>query len=186
MLKQKAAEIAIQNVVGVASIEQELDLEAVNSDFPAAQFNPDNFPGLVYRIQEPRSALLIFRSGKIVTTGSDSPEDAIESVNIACDSLRDLGIPIAETVDVEIVNMVCSGDLETDVNLNAVAIGLGFENVEYEPEQFPGLVYRIDDFDVVVLVFSSGKTIITGCGTIDDAHAGFERIRGKLDDLALI
>ena len=86
--------IEIQNVVASTGIGQELDLEALATDLPGADFNPDNFPGLVYRTQEPKAAALIFRSGKFVCTGAKSINDVHEALDIIFDKLRDLGFPI--------------------------------------------------------------------------------------------
>jgi len=181
-----ADSIEIQNVVASTGIGQELDLEALATDLPGADFNPDNFPGLVYRTQEPKAAALIFRSGKIVCTGAKSIADVHEALDIIFGKLRDLGIPVEDSPEVTVQNIVSSADLGHSLNLNALAIGLGLEDVEYEPEQFPGLVYRMDDPEVVILLFGSGKVVITGGKTVDDASAAVERIVDRIDDLGLL
>ena len=181
-----ADSIEIQNVVASTGIGQELDLEALATDLPGADFNPDNFPGLVYRTQEPKAAALIFRSGKIVCTGAKSIADVHEALDIIFDKLRELGIPVEDAPEVTVQNIVSSADLGHSLNLNALAIGLGLEDVEYEPEQFPGLVYRMDDPEVVILLFGSGKVVITGGKTVDDASAAVERIVDRIDDLGLL
>ncbi|RJX44002.1 TATA-box-binding protein [Halonotius aquaticus] len=181
-----ADSIEIQNVVASTGIGQELDLEALATDLPGADFNPDNFPGLVYRTQEPKAAALIFRSGKIVCTGAKSIDDVHEALDIIFGKLRDLGIPVEDSPEVTVQNIVSSADLGHSLNLNALAIGLGLEDVEYEPEQFPGLVYRMDNPEVVILLFGSGKVVITGGKTVDDASAAVERIVDRIDDLGLL
>ena len=178
--------IEIQNVVASTGIGQELDLEALATDIPCADFNPDNFPGLVYRTQEPKAAALIFRSGKIVCTGAKSINDVHEALDIIFDKLLDLGIPIEDAPAVTVQNIVSSADLGHSLNLNALAIGLGLEDVEYEPEQFPGLVYRMDDPEVVILLFGSGKVVITGGKTVDDASAAVGLIVDRIDELGLL
>ncbi|MFO7832898.1 MAG: TATA-box-binding protein, partial [Halohasta sp.] len=97
-----------------------------------------------------------------------------------------LQIPIADDPEITVQNIVTSADLGTDLNLNAIAIGLGLENIEYEPEQFPGLVYRLDDPDVVALLFGSGKLVITGGKEPSDAEAAVDVITDRLDDLGLL
>ena len=180
-----ADSIEIQNVVASTGIGQELDLEALATDLPGADFNPDNFPGLVYRTQEPKAAALIFRSGKIVCTGAKSINDVHEALDIIFDKLRDLGIPIEDAPAVTVQNIVSSADLGHSLNLNALAIGLGLEDVEYEPEQFPGLVYRMDDPEVVILLFGSGKIVITGGKKPEDATAGVENMTERIAELGL-
>jgi transcription initiation factor TFIID TATA-box-binding protein len=70
--------------------------------------------------------------------------------------------------------------------LNAIAIGLGLENIEYEPEQFPGLVYRISDPKVVVLLFGSGKLVVTGGRKPEDAANAVDQIVEELKNLSLL
>jgi len=180
------ATISIENVVASTGIGQELDLQSVAMDLEGADYDPEQFPGLVYRTQSPKSAALIFRSGKIVCTGANSTEAVHESLDIVFDKLRDLQIPVDDEPDVTVQNIVTSADLGTDLNLNAIAIGLGLENIEYEPEQFPGLVYRLDDPDVVALLFGSGKLVITGGKEPSDAEAAVDVITERLDELGLL
>lgn len=178
--------IEIQNVVASTGIGQELDLETLVADIPGAEFNPENFPGLVYRTQDPKAAALIFRSGKIVCTGASSVNGVHEAIDTVFKKLRDLGIPFDDSPEITVQNIVSSADLGESLNLNAIAIGLGLEDVEYEPEQFPGLVYRMDGPDVVVLLFGSGKIVITGGKQPADAAAAVENIIEEIDDLGLL
>ncbi|WP_435079925.1 TATA-box-binding protein [Halococcus sp. AFM35] len=185
-VENRKGALEIQNVVASTAIRQELDLESVAMDLEGADFNPDQFPGLVYRVQDPHAAALIFRSGKIVCTGAKSVPDVHEAIKIVFETLSNLGIEVAESPDIEVQNIVSSGDLGETLNLNAIAIGLGLEDVEYEPEQFPGLVYRLDEPDVVALLFGSGKTVITGGKEPEDAEAATEVLISKLTDLNLL
>jgi transcription initiation factor TFIID TATA-box-binding protein len=180
-----AATITVENVVASTGIGQELDLERVAMDLEGADYDPEQFPGLVYRTVDPKSAALIFRSGKIVCTGAKSVADVNESLELVFEKLRELGIPIADDPEITVQNIVTSADLGTSLNLNAIAIGLGLEHIEYEPEQFPGLVYRIDDPDVVALLFGSGKLVVTGGQVPADAEAAVERIVERLEELGL-
>ena len=178
--------LEIQNVVASTAIGQELDLESVAIDLEGADFDPDQFPGVVYRVQDPHAATLIFRSGKIVCTGAGSVPDVYEALEVVFETLSTLGIEVTENLTIEVQNIVTSGDLGEPLNLNAIAIGLGLEDVEYEPEQFPGLVYRLDEPDVVMLLFGSGKTVITGGKEPEDAKAATEVLISKLTDLNLL
>jgi len=178
--------ISMENVVASTGIEQELDLESVAMDLEGADYDPEQFPGLVYRTTDPKAAALIFRSGKIVCTGANSIEDVHESLAIVFEKLRALRIPIDDDPEITVQNIVTSADLGESLNLNAIAIGLGLEHIEYEPEQFPGLVYRIDDPDVVALLFGSGKLVITGGTDPDDAREAVDVIVEELDGLGLL
>ncbi|MFB6299300.1 MAG: TATA-box-binding protein [Halobacteriales archaeon] len=178
--------ITIENVVASTGIGQELDLESVAMDLTGSQFDPDQFPGLVYRMQDPKAAALIFRSGKIVCTGANSVDGVHEALAIVFDELRELGIDVADDPEITVQNIVSSADLNQSLNLNAIAIGLGLEDVEYEPEQFPGLVYRLDEPEVVVLLFGSGKLVITGGTEPADAEAALEAITTRLEELGML
>jgi transcription initiation factor TFIID TATA-box-binding protein len=178
--------INIENVVASTGIGQELDLQSVAMDLEGADYDPEQFPGLVYRTQNPKSAALIFRSGKIVCTGAKSTDAVHESLHIVFEKLRELQIPVEDDPEITVQNIVTSADLGVNLNLNAIAIGLGLENIEYEPEQFPGLVYRIDEPSVVALLFGSGKLVITGGKEPADAEAAVDNIVSRLDELGLL
>ena len=177
--------ITIENVVASTGIGRELDLEAVTMDLEGLEFDPEKFPGAVYRTNDPKAALLLFRSGRIVCTGAKSTDDMRRAVEMVFDELRDLSIP-GEEDTVTVQNIVSSADLGHRLNLNAIAIGLGLEHIEYEPEQFPGLVYRIDDPDVVLLLFGSGKIVITGGERADDAKHAVDTVCDRLEELGLL
>jgi len=178
--------IQIENVVASTDIGQELALETLANDLVASDYDPDNFPGLVYRLQEPKAAALIFRSGKIVCTGANSVENVQTALQQVFDKLRELGIQVADDPEIVVQNIVSSADLGRTLNLNAIAIGLGLENIEYEPEQFPGLVYRLDEPSVVALLFGSGKLVITGGKQLEDAEQALSVIEDRLSDLGLL
>lgn len=155
-------------------------------DLDGVDYDPEKFPGLIYRTNDPEAAALIFRSGKVVCTGADSVDAVHESIDIVFSEFSNLDIDMPDDPDVAVQNIVSSGDLGTKLNLNAIAIGLGLEHVEYEPEQFPGLVYRLEDYDVVLLLFGSGKVVITGGKDPDDAHQALDAVRKELDTLELL
>ena len=178
--------INIENVVASTGIGQELDLQSVAMDLDGADYDPEQFPGLVYRTTDPKAAALIFRSGKIVCTGAKSIDAVHESLHRVFDELRALKIPIEDDPEITVQNIVTSADLGRSLNLNAIAIGLGLENIEYEPEQFPGLVYRLEDPDVVALLFGSGKLVVTGGKHPTDAEEAVDVITQRLEELGLL
>src|SRR6056297_2230803 len=178
--------VEIENVVASTGISQELDLETLADDLRATKYDPDHFPGLIYRIQEPKATALIFRSGKIVCTGAKSVANVTTALEQVFDDLRALGIQMDNTPEIKIQNIVSSADLDHALNLNAIAIGLGLEHIEYEPEQFPGLAYRLEEPDVVALLFGSGKLVVTGGTSPDDAHQALDAVREELDTLGLL
>ncbi len=178
--------IKIENVVASTGIGRELDLDEVIRVLEGADYNKEKFPGVVYRTKNPKTAALIFGSGKMVCTGAKSIEDVSKSLSQVFEKLKKLDIEIKEMPEITIQNIVASADLGTVLNLNAIAIGLGLENIEYEPEQFPGLVYRLSEPKVVMLLFGSGKLVVTGGKKPEDAEAAVEKIVEELDGLGLL
>ncbi|MDR0887797.1 MAG: TATA-box-binding protein [Candidatus Methanoplasma sp.] len=176
----------IENVVASASFGQELDLNAIEAALEGAEYNPQQFPGLVYRIKDPKTATLLFRSGKAVCTGARSAADAQLAVKKVAKDLEKANIKIDIEPKIEVQNIVASSDLEQEINLNTVAITLGLEKVEYEPEQFPGLVYRLDEPKVVVLLFGSGKMVCTGAKVPEDVIRAVDKIAAELRAASLM
>src|SRR5512137_525699 len=180
------AVIKIENVVASTSLGGELDLQAIALALDGAEYEPEQFPGLIYRLKEPKTATLLFRSGKVVCTGAKSLEQVKVAISKVAKQIEAAGIAIKGEPKIEVQNIVASSDLGAKINLNAIAISLGLEKVEYEPEQFPGLVYRLDVPKVVVLLFGSGKLIITGGKEPEDAKKAVVKILSDLRSLGLI
>lgn len=184
--RETMVKMNIENVVASASMERELDLNAIEEALDGATYNPKQFPGLVYRLKEPKTATLLFRSGKLVCTGAKDLSSVRTAVNRVADDLRKAGIEINVEPKVEVQNIVASSDLEENFNLTSVVITLGMEKVEYEPEQFPGLVYRLDDPKTVILLFGSGRMVCTGAKTPEDVVRSVERIARDLTEAGLM
>jgi transcription initiation factor TFIID TATA-box-binding protein len=181
-------EIIVENIVASTSFADKLDLDVIAQSLEEAEYEPEQFPGLVYRLSDPKTATLLFRSGKANCTGAKNVEDVKKTIDIIADKLRKLGVEVYKDKDLKIViqNIVAISDLGTELNLNEVAMGLGLENVEYEPEQFPGLVYRIRDPKVAMLLFGSGKIVCTGARQTEDVSKAVEKLSEELTSLDLI
>ena len=179
--------IDIVNVVASTKLAEAFDLPKIEAELEGAVYNKKKFPGLVYRVKAPKAAFLIFTSGKIVCTGSKNIEDVRTVITTLANTLKSIGFEkIDLDPEIHIQNIVASADLKTDLNLNAVALGLGLENIEYEPEQFPGLVYRIKQPKVVVLIFSSGKLVITGGKSPAECEEGARIVKMQLENMGLL
>jgi transcription initiation factor TFIID TATA-box-binding protein len=178
--------IKIENVVASSSLGTELDLQAIALSLEGAEYEPEQFPGLIYRIKEPKTATLLFRSGKIVCTGAKSLDDVKTAVAKVVKQVTKAGVFVTVEPKIEVQNIVASSDLEQEINLNAIAITLGLERVEYEPEQFPGLVYRLDNPKVVLLLFGSGKLVCTGAKVPSDVDKAVEKISNELRSASLL
>ncbi|MCQ2052560.1 MAG: TATA-box-binding protein [archaeon] len=176
----------IENVVASTSLGQELDLNAIEDALEGAEYNPQQFPGLVYRLKDPKTATLLFRSGKVVCTGAKNLAEVKVAISKVKEDLKKANIEIQIEPKIEVQNIVASSDLEQEINLNTVAITLGLEKVEYEPEQFPGLVYRLDSPKVVVLLFGSGKMVCTGAKVPEDVDRAVKKIAAELRSAGLM
>ncbi len=176
--------IEIQNVVASVTLNQKLDLQAIQNAFPQVDYKPAQFPGLVFRLEKPRTATLIFSSGKMVCTGAKSEEEARRAVMKVVRLLREKGFLIREEPIIEIQNIVASIDLFGRIDLELAANTL--ENVMYEPEQFPGLIYRMSSPKVVILMFASGKLVCTGAKTESEVHEAIRKLSEELREKGLI
>ncbi len=151
-----------------------------------AEYDPAQFPGLIFRMQEPRTAILLFHSGKVVCTGGKSWRQVDESVRIVSGLLRKGGHKVLAHPKIQVQNIVATSDLGSEINLTSIAVTLGLDRVEYEPEQFPGLVYRMKEPRVVVLIFGSGKLVCTGARRPSDISVAVENLSKELRDAELL
>jgi transcription initiation factor TFIID TATA-box-binding protein len=175
--------IKVENIVATTVIASELDLKKVGAFLKEAEFSPERFPGLIYHTKSPKSAVLIFRSGKLVCTGTRTIDEVKKVINGIVKSLKKHSAGVVGVVSnpqIQIQNIVASADLETKIDLVKIAMTFGIERIEYEPEQFPGLVYRLKNPKVVSLLFSSGKIVITGGTKISDIKLAVEKIKSEL------
>ncbi|MCP1661859.1 MAG: TATA-box-binding protein [Methanocalculus sp. MSAO_Arc1] len=175
--------LKIENIVASGVIADTIDLLAISEHIEGCELNTKRFPGAVYRITDPKMASLIFSSGKVVLTGIKNEGDLDRGLALIIQSLNGAGVETHAEPDVKITNIVCSYDMGKPINLNKVVITLQLENIEYEPEQFPGLVYRIEDPKIVALLFSSGKIILTGGKNLQDVRAGLGVLEQHLADI---
>jgi len=178
------ASIRIENVVGTGTLNQRIDLNAVVKGNPGVEYRPEQFPGLVFRLKRPKTATLIFNSGKMVCTGANSEKEARRAVMKVVKELKKSGIIIIGKPELQIVNIVASASLGGMVDLERSAYSLG--RTMYEPEQFPGLIYRMGEPKVVILLFASGKLVCTGAKKEEDVHEAVSKLHKKLEEEELI
>ena len=228
--------LTVVNVVASTRVAEELDLPDIAIQLNC-EYEPEQFPGVVYRVVDPKLAILMFRSGRAVCTGGKNQNNIEVGIERMTKDLRDAGIETwdLKDIEIEVQNMVATYSLfypedyagvarmddnntrvidtsdgiraatdeevkEEDsrirgiregeplaalprkLNLNNLTFHLPFDKVEYEPEQFPGLIYRLDYPKVVCLIFGSGKMVITGARTKSDL---FEAVQFIQDELAV-
>ncbi|MGC8661278.1 MAG: TATA-box-binding protein [Nitrososphaeria archaeon] len=178
------ATISIENVVTSASVNQPIELLLITKLFPDVEYHPEQFPGLVFRLKSPKTATLIFSSGKMVCTGAKSEAQAKKAVETVVQKLRKSGIEIRNEPIIEIQNIVASAALGGRINLEMAAQTL--EHNMYEPEQFPGLIYRMDDPKTVILLFASGKLVCTGAKKEEEVYRAVTKLHELLEEKELM
>lgn len=170
--------IQVVNIVVSTSLGHDIPLEKMAATLSNTEYNPEQFPGLVIRIKDPKTSALIFSSGNVVSTGARSIPQVEESLRKIIESLDKIGIKITITPKINIQNIVASGSIGVDLNLNTLAMKL--DNTEYEPEQFPGLVYKLKEAKATFLLFSNGKVVCTGTKSEEMVHAALDILVQKL------
>jgi len=172
--------VTIQNVVASGTLGHKIDLISIMKTFPNSEYNPKRFPGLVFRLKRPKTTTLIFSTGKMICTGAKSEKMARSAIKKVVRLLRENGVVLPSEAQIEIVNVVATIVLERGVDLEMAEGAL--DDVMYEPEQFPGLIVRMKEPKVVLLLFASGKLVCTGGRSEGDIHVAAEKIYKLLED----
>ncbi len=178
----------VVNVVGSGSLDVEIDLSQLAEDLDStiAEYDPDKYPGIYLRFDEEAPLITIYRTGKFIVTGAKSREEAYTICDRFLEHLTGMGVGTDPgNTSFKIQNYVLVADLQHSQNLEALAIGLGLEQTEYEPEQFPGLVYRPTNHNCVLLIFASGKTIIVGVTDREEAKNAFSELEEQIEKYGL-
>jgi len=179
-----------QNVVVSANIFAKLPLEKLAVLLDNSDYTPETFPGLIYKVEDEalsfnKASYLLFSSGRVICTGTKSIRDARAAVKHVIDDLKDVGIEITKKPEIKVQNMVASGSVGGRLNLNEIVFE--FENTEYEPEQFPGLVYKLKGEEVLqnitFLLFGTGKIVITGAKSEKEIKESVKYLREQLIDI---
>jgi transcription initiation factor TFIID TATA-box-binding protein len=176
--------ITIQNVVATATLNQKINLNAIVKSFPIAEYRPEQFSGLVFRLKKPKTTILIFNSGKMVCTGAKSAKEAFRAIMAVVKELKKGGIIIINKPEMKIQNIVASVTLGGKVDLEQ-AVGK-LAKTMYEPEQFPGAIYRMDEPKVVFLIFSAGKLVCVGAKKEQDIYDAVHKLHASLEEQNLI
>lgn len=172
------------NAVGGGNLEQELDLQYLYEaiDGEEVRYDPEHWPGLYLRFTADSPAVLIFRTGKYNIAGADSVQELLGVNEKFLTDIRELGINQQES-SFEVRNLVFLDRYSRELELDQVVIALGLENAEYEPEQFPGILFRPSDATGTFLIFRNGKVILTGANSSENAADAFTDLFRLLDEL---
>src|SRR3989338_5971325 len=173
-MKNKKSSLKIQNIVATTSLGKDVPLIKLAKTITNTEYNPEQFPGLVLRIKQPKSAVLVFSSGNLVCTGTKSISQVREVIEQVIKTLKKINVKITDKPKITVQNIVASGSINLMLNLNFLSLEL--QNTEYEPEQFPGLVYKLDDPPATFLLFSNGKLVCTGTKNNQQLNESMEQL----------
>ena len=152
----------IVNMVASATLNATLDLYGLAVSVPDIEYEPEQFPGAILKLREPKVSLLLFKNGKLIISGASSEEQIVQAIRKASKIIHEIqpSVRVPRNVEYEVVNLVATANLNRSLDLFKTAMGL--ENVEYEPEQFPGAILRLADPKLTLLLFKNGKVICAG------------------------
>jgi transcription initiation factor TFIID TATA-box-binding protein len=162
-------------------IEKIIDLNNIAMKNKNTEYNPDTFPGLIFRIQNPKSTILVFSTGKLVLTGLKKEKDVGPITEKVLKVIKKHGARVTSEPEIKIQNIVASGDLNLKLNLDLMSISL--ERALYEPEVFPGLIYRMQTPKVVFLIFASGKIVCVGAKSETDVQDAVQQLLKEIEEL---
>lgn len=172
--------------IGTGKLPVEVDLEALADALDVEYAPEESNSGVDVRTSDGKLPMNTFyTSGKYILR-TDTEDELYEEQEEVLDELIELGVIDAdqrEEVEFEVSNIACVADVGTHFQLSPLAVGLGFDNAEYEPEQFPAVMYKSDDYDCTFSVFSSGTIVFPGSKSTDDAIRALDRFID--DELAI-
>jgi transcription initiation factor TFIID TATA-box-binding protein len=171
------ADVQVENIIVSFSIAPSLDLSKLAGILPDAKYNPDEVPALVLQFIKPRSMLTLFENGNVVVTGPKSMQEVQEIIKMLGDRLIVVGVQLGVPPEIKVQNVTASTDLKRPLNLQSCAKSL--QPVEYDPKVFPGVVYKGDDPNTVILLFDSGKIVCNGL-TVEGVTVAINNLMEKL------
>jgi len=176
-------DITVENIIAYAKVADELDIYKISEKVPGFMYDPTEFLGLTLKLEKPNVAILLLPNGKVICTGAKKIEDIEFSIKEVVNKIKSIGIKIKSKTEIEIQNIVASLDLNKELNLSFISKELMLENTSYEPDQFPGLVYKMDDTGAVLLIFSTGKIVCVGVKNLEDASKVIEMMKEKISSI---
>lgn len=178
-------EVTLVNAVGGGSLSVEFDLTELQTYLPyTSEYEPEQHPGLYFESPKTGVTIMLFRSGEYHLSGGKSIDELYQTKDWLISSL----IEIVSNSDInessfEVRNLVHTANIGQELELSELAVGFGLEKTEYNPKQFPGVVYSSEEFEGTFLIFRSGKCILTGCKDMADVENSFSRLEKTLSEL---
>ncbi len=169
----KKIDFTIQNIVASANLNVELDLYGIAREVDNVEYEPEQFPGAILKLDKPKTSLLLFKNGKVICTGAKSEKDVAKAIKTAYQNIKQNVKSGKAKMEYTIVNIVASAALNVELDLYGIAREV--DNVEYEPEQFPGAILKLDKPKTSLLLFKNGKLICTGATNENDVKKAINK-----------
>jgi transcription initiation factor TFIID TATA-box-binding protein len=171
----------IQNLVASSNLNATLDLYNLAAAIPDVEYEPEQFPGAIFKLKEPKVTLLLFKNGKLIISGASKEEDIVAGIKKARKLINEIqkDVKVKTKIDYTIVNLVATSNLNKPVDLFEAAVSL--DDIEYEPEQFPGAIIRIYNPKVTILLFKNGKMICAGAKSEADIKKSIAAVKKLLN-----
>lgn len=152
----------IVNIVASSNLNAMLDLYNLAVSIPNIEYEPEQFPGAILKLKEPKVSMLLFKNGKVICSGASSEKQIALAIRKASRLIHEIQkqVKVQKKVKYNVVNLVATANLNQSLDLFQTAMRL--DNVEYEPEQFPGAILRIAEPKLTLLLFKNGKMICAG------------------------
>lgn len=168
----------VNNIVATVELDSRLSLKLLSDHMNNCEYKPRRFSALVVRMKHPKTTALVFASGKLVITGARSVEDLEQAVRMHVRAIRKAAYPSCTIIRVTVHNMVASCNINAPLRLEALCHGLGGSvgGADLDAEIFPGLIFRLRDPAVTMLIFVNGKIVITGAASHAVIVAAFEKM----------
>jgi transcription initiation factor TFIID TATA-box-binding protein len=177
-------EVTLVNAVGGGNVGTELDLMQLQTQLPySSEYEPEQYPGLYFELPKTGVTMMLFRSGEYHLSGGKAIDELRQTKDSLISFLADAITLDMNNTSFEVRNLVHTGDIGQEIELSKLVVGLGLNNAEYNPQNFPGLVYSTKEFEGTFLIFRSGKIILTGCKNMNAVRESFDHLDGILTKL---
>jgi transcription initiation factor TFIID TATA-box-binding protein len=181
--------VEVVNIVASGHFGQEIALRPIYTDLNSfdKKYEPEQFPGLQIRFDDDNTVLTIYTTGSYTIMGAETRAEINEIYDAFIGRISDLGVDLSDTSEPpKVRNLICKANIEQNLNLSMLTIGLGMESVEYEPEQSPFIYYRPQEFDCLITIPANGEVIVTGVKTLDQAEKVFNHLVNRIEELCNI
>ena len=176
----------IENVIVTTEVNANLNFKSVASSLENVEYDPTVFPGIVIKLDNPKTATFLLKNGRMVCSGGRSFKESRQALETVARKLKGAGIELNEELDIDIRNIIVSVDLKPRLRLEEVAEGFSWKNIKYEPDVFEGLVYQTELESVEILLFDSGKLVCQGARKLSEINKVLDKFINRIHSVGLI